>query len=190
MTVRRVTVTLDAPTRDGTTEIHILTSLPAEVSAAIIAEVYRGRWRIEGAFHELEAAVRGEVETLGYPKAALFAFGVALVAFDVLRVAKGAIGAGHGIDAGAEVSGSDLAGEVAGTRRGMVIALAPSVWSVFARMAPAESAGVLRDLGRRVWLAGFRKQPRGPKKPRPQRESGAEVKHYATARLLQKRTQK
>jgi IS4 transposase len=190
MVFRRVTVTLDTPTRDGTTEIHILTNLPAEVTAAMIAEVYRSRWRIEGAFHELEAAIRGEVETLGHPKAALFAFCVALVAFNVLRVVKAAIGAGHGIDAEVQVSGSDLAEEIAGTRRGMVIAIAPSVWSVFARMTPAELAQMLRGLGRQVWLAGFRKQPRGPKKPRPPRESGAKAKHYATARLLQKRPQK
>lgn len=189
MVVRRVTVALDVPTRDGTSEIHILTDLPAEVSAATVADVYRGRWRIEGAFHELEAAIRGEVGTLGYPKAALFAFCVALVAFDVLQVVKAAVGAGHGIDAGTEVSGSDIAEEVAATRRGMVIATPPSVWSAFARMTAPELAGVLRDLGRRVWLAGFRKQPRGAKKPRPQRESGAKAKHYATARLLQKRTQ-
>lgn len=190
MVVRRVTITLDAPTRGGTAEIHILTNLPVEVSAAMIAEVYRGRWRIEGAFHELEAAIRGEVETLGYPKAALFAFGVALVAFNVLQVVKAAIGAGHGIDAGAEVSGSDLAEEVAGTRRGMVIAIPPSVWSVFGRMAPAELAELLRGWGKRVWLAGFRKQPRAPKKPRPHRETGATAKHFATARLLQERDQK
>jgi len=160
------------------------------VPAVAVAELYRVRWRIEGAFHELEAAVRGEVETLGYPKAALFAFCVALVAFNVLRVVKAAIGAGHGIDAEAQVSGSDLAEEIAGTRRGMAIAIAPSVWSVFARMTPTELGSWLRGLGRRVWLAGFRKQPRGPKKPRPHRESGAEVKHHATARLLQKRDQK
>jgi hypothetical protein len=185
-----VTVTLDTPTRDGTTEIHIRTDLPAQVSAVAVAEVYRGRWRIEGAFHELEAALRGEVETLGYPKAALFAFCVALVAFNVLRVVKAAIGAGHGIDAEGHVSGSDLAEEIAGTRRGTAIAIAPSVWSVFTRMTPAELAEMLRGLGRRVWLAGFRKPPRGPKKLRPPRESGAKAKHYATARLLQKRPQK
>lgn len=115
---------------------------------------------------------------------------MALVAFNVLRAVKAAIGAGHGIDAEAQVSGSDLAEEIAGTRRGMVIAISPSVWSLFARMTPVESAEMLRGLGRRVWLAGFRKQPRGPKKPRPPRESGAKAKHYATARLLQQRPQK
>lgn len=104
------TIALDAPTRDGTGEIHVLTNLPAEVSAAMIAEVYRDRWRIEGAFHELEAAIRGEVETLGHPKAARLAFGVVLAAFNVLQVVKAAIGAGHGIDAGAEVDPPTLGG--------------------------------------------------------------------------------
>ena len=100
MIVRRVTITRDTATRDATAQIHILTDLPAEVPAAMIAEVYRGRWRIEGAFHEREAAIGGEVETLGYPKAARLALGVALVAFNVLQVVGAAIGAGHGIDAG------------------------------------------------------------------------------------------
>ena len=88
------------------------------------------------------------------------------------------------------MSGSDLAEEVAGTPRAMVIAIAPSVGSVFARMTPAELGNGLRGLGRRVCRAGFRKPPRGPKKTRPHRDSGAEVKHHATARLLQKRNQK
>lgn len=190
LAVRRVRLTLDEPTRDGDGVIEVLTNLPAEVSAAVTAETYRGRWRIEGAFHELAAAIRGEVETLGHPRAALLAFCVALVAYDVLRVVKAAIGAGHGVDAEVEVSGSDVAEEVSGTRRGMEIAVPPSTWSAFARVAPAELTGFLRGLGQRVWLAGFRKQPRGPKKPPPRRESGDKIRHYATARLLLNSNQK
>jgi hypothetical protein len=41
-------VALDRPTRDGDTEIHILTDLPAKVARAkAIAELYRKRWTIE-----------------------------------------------------------------------------------------------------------------------------------------------
>jgi hypothetical protein len=46
-TVRRVTVALDKPTRDDETELHILSSLPPEVSAETIASLYNSRWTIE-----------------------------------------------------------------------------------------------------------------------------------------------
>jgi hypothetical protein len=71
MRVRRITVVLDKPTRDGETEIHILTALPAEAAdARTIAELYRRRWTVEAAFGELATCLNGEVNTLGYPKAA------------------------------------------------------------------------------------------------------------------------
>jgi len=78
--LRRITVVLDRPTRDGDAEIHLLTNVPAgDAHARVIADLYRKRWTIETAFAELEATLNGEVNTLGYPKAALFAFCVALV---------------------------------------------------------------------------------------------------------------
>ena len=40
-------------------------------------------------FQQLEAHLHSEVNTLGYPAAALFAFCVALVAYNVLAVVKG-----------------------------------------------------------------------------------------------------
>ena len=59
---RRVTVELDAPTRDGDTEVHILTNLPAAVaSAARVAELYRRRWTIEAAFADRFRGSREEV---------------------------------------------------------------------------------------------------------------------------------
>jgi IS4 transposase len=79
--LRRVTVLLDQPTRDGETELHLVTNVPAkDARAEVIAELYRRRWTIEIAFQELEATLHGELNTPGYPKAALFAFCVALVA--------------------------------------------------------------------------------------------------------------
>jgi len=81
LVLRRITVVLDQPTRDGETEIHLLTDVPArDARAKVIAELDRKRWMIETAFAALAATLNGEVNTLGYPKAALFAFCVALVA--------------------------------------------------------------------------------------------------------------
>jgi IS4 transposase len=71
---RRITVQLNKPTRDGETEIHVLTNLPKRVSAIRIAEIYRDRWTIETAFQEMAENLEGEIQTLGYPKAACSAF--------------------------------------------------------------------------------------------------------------------
>lgn len=185
---RRVTVELDRPTRDGETEIHILTDLPAEVAdAPAIAELYRKRWTVEGAFGELATCLNGEVNTLGYPKAALFAFCVALVSYNVLSVVKGAMRSVHGVEAVEEVSGYYLADEIAGTHRGMMIAIPEDEWAVFADLPPSAMGRVLLGLAAKVRLAKFRKHRRGPKRPQPKRASGAKVSHVSTAKLLAER---
>ena len=71
---RRITVVLDKPTRDGDGEIHILTNLQKRRPGRRRSEICTGSWTIETAFQELEATLDGEINTLGYPKAALFAF--------------------------------------------------------------------------------------------------------------------
>jgi hypothetical protein len=186
LTVRRITVELDRPTRDGDRTIHILTNLPAEEADAVkVAELYRKRWTLETAFQELEASLNGEINALGYPKAALFAFCLALVAYNVLSTVKAALRSVHGAKVvDTEVSGYDLAEEVAGTHRGMMIAVPKDEWVVFHGMSPREISPFLKRLAGAVRLSEFRKQPRGPKKPRPKRQSGAKIKHVATARLL------
>src|SRR5262249_16819074 len=64
LTVRRVTVELDKPTRDGDTALHILTNIPQEdADALLIAELYRGRWTIETAFGELATTLSNEINT-------------------------------------------------------------------------------------------------------------------------------
>src|SRR5262249_25567935 len=84
MEARQVRVRLKEPTEDGDTEVEILTNLPAKVKAVKVANLYLKRWKIEGAFHELTVALNCEVNTLGYPKAALFGFSAAVVAYNVL----------------------------------------------------------------------------------------------------------
>jgi Transposase DDE domain len=187
--VRRITVVLDTPTRDGDREIHILTNLPAKAADAItVAELYRKRWTLETAFQELEATLQSEIDTLGYPKAALFAFSIALVAYNVLSTVKAALRSVHGAKVvDDEVSAYDVAEEVAGTHRGMMIAIPEDEWVVFHGMSPQEFSPILKRLAGAVRLSEYRKQPRGPKKSRPQRQSGAKVKHVATAKLLLKR---
>jgi IS4 transposase len=50
-----------------------------KASAKRVARLYRKRWTLETAFQHLEAYFHSEINTLGYPKAALF--GLAQIGF-------------------------------------------------------------------------------------------------------------
>jgi hypothetical protein len=91
MPVRRLTLALKEPTRDGDTALHLLTNVPAqEASAGKLVGVDGQRWTIETAFFELTTTLSCEIRPLGYPKAALFALGLALVAYNAVAVIKAA----------------------------------------------------------------------------------------------------
>jgi IS4 transposase len=188
LTARRVTVELDQPTRDGDTEIHILTNIPeGDADALTIAAVYHGRWTIETAFGELAATLSAEIDTLAYPRAALFCFCVGLAAYNVLSVIKGALREAHGEEkVREEVSGYYIANEIARTYGGMMIAIPDEEWAVFAGMTVKEFARVLKGLADRVRLETLKKHPRGPKKPVTKKPKNSNEPHVSTARLLEK----
>jgi hypothetical protein len=190
--VRRISVELDEPTRDGDTELHVLTNLPESVDACKIAEVYRKRWTIETAFQELEATLEGELNTLCYPQAALFAFAMALVAYNVLSTVKAALRGEYGAEKIInEVSGYYLADEVAGTWRGMMIVLPAEYWTEqFAEQSPRQMAQFLRRTAKHIRLDAFRKHPRGPKKKPPSKLNKKHRGHVSTARILDQRNSK
>jgi len=191
-TIRRVTIELKEPTRDGETEIHVLTNLPKTVAnARSVANLYLQRWTVERAFHELDQAFNGEIKTLGYPGAALLSFCVALLAYNVTSVVKSALVATHGDKAKREdLSGYYLAGEVAATYHGMMIAIPEAEWTThFALLNPAELARILKALAANVRLNRFRKNIRGPKKPAPKRVYDKKHPHVSTARILAQRQQ-
>jgi IS4 transposase len=186
--LRRITIVLDKPTRDGDTEIHILSNLPLRVRAKVIARLYQKRWTIEKAFQELTVALQCDINTLAYPKAALFGFCVALVAFNILSVVKAALRAVHGVEKIETVLSSYyLADEIAGTYRGMLIAIPEKHWEVFTTMTTAQLVRVLKELATNVDLTKLTKHTRGPKKPKPRRQRKRGVTHVATARILAKR---
>ena len=86
-----------------------------------------------------------------------------------------------------QVSGYYVADEVKMTRRGMMIAIPEDEWVVFHDLTPTELAAVLVRLAAAVRLPKYRKHPRGPKKPKPAKQSGAKIKHVATAKVLSAR---
>lgn len=183
--IRRVTVVLDEPTRDGDQEIHVLTNLPAKVSALQVADLYRHRWKIETAFQELAANLHGEIETLAYPKAALFAFCLALVSYNILSVVKAAVQAAHGLkQAEDEISSYYLAEEVSRIYRGLEIATGGNYWKRYADLSPVQMAKALVDLAANIDLARYKKHARGPKKKKPPQNKKQRVTK-ATHRLLQ-----
>jgi hypothetical protein len=188
--LRLVRVNLCTPTRDGDHELYLLTNLPeSKADADMVADLYRKRWLLETAFLHLTKSLRCELNTLGYPKAALFAFCVALVSYNILAVTRAALRAAWGEQKGdLEISTYYLADEIAGTYRGMMIALPPSAWARFQGLSDQQLADQLVALARNVRLRAFKKHPRGPKKPRPPRTSHPNVPHVSTKKILDART--
>jgi hypothetical protein len=189
LVVRRVTVQLHTPTRDGDTELHILTNLPVIAApAALISALYADRWTIETAFHHLTVDLACEVDTLGYPKAALFGFCVALVAYNVVALVKGALRAAHGAEYVEEqLSMYYLTLEVAQVTPGMEIAVEAEAWEVFRHMSTAEFTTILVAIAQRLDTKKYTKHKRGPKKPPPNKLSGKRQTHVSTARILASR---
>ncbi|MGA9208955.1 MAG: transposase [Terriglobales bacterium] len=188
--LRRITVVLDEPTRDGEKVIHLITTVPTDAADAItLAELYLRRWDIERAFQEIEQALRSEVDTLCYPKAALLAFCIALTTFNVLSTIKAAMrSAHHDPSLLFELSGYYLAEEISATYWGMVIAIEPRRWTrQFANITASELAACLLALAANASPSRFKKRKRGPKKPPPPRTGGLREKHVATKRLLDQR---
>jgi IS4 transposase len=188
LTARRVTVVLDQPTRDGDTEIHLLTNLPKKITAAQVATLYQKRWTIETVFADLDRTLHGEINTLAYPKAALLGFCVALLAANVQATVMAALRAAHGSAAVEEnVSLYYVADEIAGTYRGMMIAIPEKHWRVFESLTAKQLAQVLKQLAAKVALPALQKHKRGPKKTRGKKRRGKFIAHVATARVLAKR---
>lgn len=183
--VRRVTLVLAEPTQDGETEIHVLTNLPKSVTPACVMAVYRTRWRVEGLFQDVTTILKCELNTLGYPKAALFGFCVALVASNVFAVLRASLRSVHGVETVEEkVSAYYLADELAGLFRGMMVALPADEWEPVRNWDLPTLAGWLKTLAKKVRLSRFQKHPRGPKKPKPRRTRFTRNKHISTAKLL------
>jgi IS4 transposase len=188
-TFRRIRVKLKQETRDGDAEIFIITSLSKSAAdAKTIARLYRDRWTIETAFQHLSQYLNSEIDTLGYPRAALFGFCVALVAYIVMSVIKAALGSVHGVDfIDKNVSGYYVADEIEYVYRGMMIVIDNEHWQVFRGMPADKFTRLLKKLAKNVNLSAFQKHPRGPKKPQPKRIALKNKPHVSTARILANR---
>jgi hypothetical protein len=187
---RRVTLVLDKPTRDGDAEIHVLTNLPPKVAnAATVMDLYRKRWTIEKRFYEVTQTLDCEPNTLGYPKAALFAFCLALVASNAVALMRAALRAEHDAKDVDEMSSYYMAQEIRQTYAGMMIAVPASRWTTFTALTGEELAKLLREVAGYVKPAFYRKARRGPKKPPPPKDRYRNGGHVSTHKLLQERNE-
>jgi hypothetical protein len=175
-------ITLHRPkNKEG--DVVLLTTLPQTISAQRIAELYRERWTIERAFWDLTVNLGCEIDTLCYPKAALWGFCVALVAYNLWAVCRAAIAKAQGHEAAVNLSTYYLADEWQGTYRGMMIALPDECWKKFAALPVPELARILVQVAGYLDPARYAKHPRGPKK-KVKKTSGKTDHHFSVARRL------
>lgn len=185
LTLRRVTVALDEPTRHGENELHLLTSLPPEIDARTIVELYRKRWTIESAFGELSRWLHAEIAPLGYPRAALLGFGVGLMAYNAVSTLLGGLRAIHGEEFVREhVSGYYI---VEYGRLGSLSVddfVEPDTWTKWNTMPLAMAAELLKSMLARINVAVLKKHPRKTKTPVPPRTRFKKKPHVSTKKLL------
>jgi IS4 transposase len=182
---RRITVALHKPTRDGDYEIHIVSNLPKRIGALRVAELYRDRWQIETAFQEVAENLEGEIQTLGYPKAALFGFCMALVTYNLLSVVRAAVHAVHGEEAAENLSTYYVSNEVAAAHVGMSVILDGEFWRErYADLTPKQMAHELQRIARNMPLSKYTKHAWKPKTNPNAKMDKQNRNHISTAKVL------
>jgi Transposase DDE domain len=183
---RRIIVKLNKKTRNDDDEIRILTNLEKDAADAVkIAEIYRERWGIETAFQRIEGHFNSEINTLGYPKAALFGFCLALIAFNLYAVVMAALRVAHPeTNIKEEVSEYYIASDIRAIYSGMVIAVDYQDWAVFREATLAQMVVLLVDLARTCNTLKLKKKKRGVKKPKVELKLDKSTPHVSTLKLL------
>ena len=152
-------------------------------SAPQLARLYGKRWSIETAFFEITTTLACEINTLGYPKAALFTFCLALLAYNAVSLIKAALRSAHGRqkinDEGLKLL-SGLGDWPHLRRHDDCDSLA--ALDAFRERSDQEFANVLGELASSVNLSRYQKHPRGPKKKPPERTAYQNGKHVSTAK--------
>jgi hypothetical protein len=182
--VRAIFIELDTPLKKGQTTLTLITNVPpAKATAKKLAELYRDRWTIEETFRRLTQCLRCEVSTLGYPKAALLGFSIAVLAYNTIAVVEAAVAKAHGAEKAETLSIHKVAKEIACVGCGLDIATDPEDWLPFRSMSPEALARFLVQLAIDIPWQRLTKSPRGPKKPVKHRRYPNGT-HLATSRLL------
>ena len=189
---RCVELRLDTPTENSEITIRLWTNLPADVSAAEVAALYRRRWRIEGMFQRVESVLHSEIGSLGHPRAALLGFAVSLLAYNMLALISRYVEQAHqpplepSSKPPPEVSMFHLALSITASYQGMLIAVPPEHWTTWRQADPAAVAERLLHLARQIDPKPLATSKRKPKqvKPKAYVDGKTARAHVATARVL------
>jgi hypothetical protein len=191
LVVRRITVELIEPTRDGDTVIHILSNVPAkDADGCALAQLYRDRWEIENAFYVLTMTLNCEMPSNCYPRCALFQFCMAMFAYNCRQVLLAALYAEHEQEVVEGMSQYQVALDIVSPMDGMLTAITDEEWAELTPNRPDGIATFLRGVSRHVDVRSYRKSVRGQKKPPPKRKRCKAGTHVSTHRLLQNRKQR
>lgn len=184
--LRRITVDLLKPTRDGDMQIHLLSNVPSQdATPCELAELYHQRWEIENAYHVLTMTLTCEVKSIGKPRAALFLFCMAMMAFNCRQVLYAALSTVHeqaDVEAMSELS---VALEIVRPMDGLLTAIPESEWNETVPTTVQGRAAFLRRVSKHVNVHAHRKSVRGPKKLQPPRKRCKAGTHVSTHRLLE-----
>jgi IS4 transposase len=189
--VRHIVLDLARATRDGDRKLSLLTSLPVQAAdAATLAEQYRKRWRIESMFHDLTTTLRCEVKGLGYPRAALFAFTVAVLAANMLAAVRACMRAAHGLDVEEKLSTYALVDDLQGTFRVTEIVASEAEWACFSSVPLEEFLAMLIRCAKGIDIKRYPKAKTRPRKPKSPRAVSNDPPHVSTYRLLRQKQEK
>lgn len=188
LVIRRITVELIKPTRDGDMEIHVLSNVRAEdADGCVLAQLYRDRWEIENAFHVLTMTLNCEMPSNCYPRCALFQFCMAMFAYNCRQVLLAALSAEHEQEDVDAMSQYQVALDIVSPMEGMLTAITEEEWSAQTPRRATGFATFLRRVSRHVNVRSYRKSVRGAKRPPPKRKRCKNGAHVSTHRLLKTR---
>ena len=186
--LRRVELHLDKPTTSGHTVIRVLTNLPKQhFKADVVMNLYRRRWSIESMFQRLEKDLQSEIKTLGHPRAALLAFGIAVLAYNVLAVIKSTIWVAKNLEGGnIELSSFYVALEARVNYAGMMMAVLPAAWRQYDTMGAPKLSRILLEIAAHTNPKTLRKHLSAskPAKKKPKVSAADKRPHISTARAL------
>jgi IS4 transposase len=188
--IRRIKSVISKSNRDGDKEVYILSNLPKDVSAKTIVMLYRKRWNIETAFQHLEKNLNSEVNTLGYPKAALFAFCTALISYNVMETIMASFRSAHGNDVDEKVSNYYFSEEISSISLGMNIAIRQEEWDEISNLSIEYFSKMIVQIAKGARLGKYKKHYRGVKHPVQKDKYDPKHPHVSTFKILSERSKK
>jgi hypothetical protein len=163
LALRRIEVHLSHPDASGDKIIRILTNVPAaHLGAEEIAHLSCRRWS-ETLAVPLDLVFRGEIVSLGRPRAAPLALGVAALAYNVLSAMAGAVIHENELDARDRLRLPHyMATGVRTAYAGMMIAVPSEFWQRYDQLAPDDLCDILRKIAPHVDSRSSNRQRREP----------------------------